>query len=356
MTSCESPGPRRGPLREGEKVQCTDRRGHMVTVLLVAGSCTQTPRGMLRHDDLIGACEGTVVLTHAPAATTTGRAAGGWPYVAMRPRLADFVLSMPRGAQIMYPKDIAQVLAVGDIRSGMRVLESGAGSGALSAHLIDAVGASGTLVTVELRPEFARVAEGNVTVYFGRRPTCWRLVVGGFDERAASMSAASFDRVVLDMLDPWNRLEAAWRVIAPGGVLTAYVTTTTQMSRLAETMRASGHWTEPVITETLERRWKAEGLAVRPEHAMVGHTGFVVVARAMAPGNAPLRRRERATKHLYDDVDGSSTADGRDGEQLGDLELRTISDRKLRKVLRDLDDQVRSLGDVRTSKDTSKEA
>ena len=129
----------------------------------------------------------------------------------MRPRLADYVLSMPRGAQIMYPKDIAQVIQLGDIRSGMRVLESGAGSGAMSVNLLDAVGERGHLTTIELRPEFAKVAQANATLYYGEAPSWWDLKTGDFDSVAAELPEHWFDRIMLDMLDPWNRLEQAYR-------------------------------------------------------------------------------------------------------------------------------------------------
>lgn len=343
---------RRGPLTAGEKVQFTDRRGKMITDQLVPGGSTQTEHGLILHDEVIGSSEGTVVTTvHAKRDAQvnqvhperdvnkpwkSARAIGGWEYAVMRPRLADYVLSMPRGAQIMYPKDIAQVLSLGDIRRGMRVLESGAGSGAMSLHLLDAVGEDGNLTTIELRPQFAHVAEANATVYYGHKPSWWDLRVGDFDSVAATLPEHWFDRIMLDMLDPWNRLEQAHRVIAPGGVLVAYVTTTTQLSRLAEALRDSAQWTEPQVTETLERTWKVQGLAVRPDHTMVGHTGFLLVSRAMADGVEPLRKRDRATKDTYTDVD-SESAEARD---LAELELRDISDRKLGKVIRDLDRQV----------------
>ena len=248
------------------------------------------------------------------------RAIGGWDYVVMRPRMVDYVLSMPRGAQIMYPKDIAQVIALGDIRSGMRVLESGAGSGAMSLSLLDAVGESGKLTTIELRPDFARIAESNATLYYGKRPEWWNLLTGDFDSVAKTLDAHSVDRIMLDMLDPWNRLEQAHRVIVPGGVLIAYVTTTTQMSRMAEALRESGVWTD---------------------HAMIGHTGFLIVSRAMAEGFSALKKREHGTKDTVSDID-DMTAEER-AEQLEDLSLRDISDRKLRKVLRDLDVQLAQL-------------
>ena len=310
--------PRRGPLTAGEKVQFTDRKGKKITDQLVAGGSTQTEHGLILHDDVIGKTEGTVILTvHAKREAQvnqvypekdknkpwkSSRAIGGWEYAVMRPRLADYVLSMPRGAQIMYPKDIAQVIQLGDIRSGMRVLESGAGSGAMSVNLLD------------------------------------------FDSVAAELPEHWFDRIMLDMLDPWNRLEQAYRVIAPGGVLVSYVTTTTQMSRMAEALRAAGCWTEPQIQESFERTWKAQGLAVRPDHQMIGHTGFLVISRAMASGFEALRKRDRVTKDTQTDID--SLTDEQREAQIEELELRDISDHKLRKVLRDLDRQVGELGNT----------
>ncbi|MFT8639903.1 MAG: tRNA (adenine-N1)-methyltransferase [Bifidobacterium sp.] len=356
--------PKRGPLCVGEKVQLTDRKGAMITALLEHGEVVQTQRGVIPHDDVIGLVEGSIVTTRSAAAlhqmqlgqgadmapASTGdddgsiqdakkpwkaaRRLGGWSYTVMRPRLADYVLSMPRGAQIMYPKDIAQVLTMGDIRSGMRVLESGAGSGAMSLNLLDAVGSEGHLTTIERRSEFARIAGLNASVYFGGMPKRWELLTGDFDTVAKDCTEHGYDRVVLDMLDPWNRLEAVERLIVPGGVLSAYVTTTTQMSRLVEQMRERGSWTEPEVSETLQRDWKVQGLAVRPNHQMIGHTGFIVVSRAMSPGIEALRKRERATKDTYADIDGATAA-----ESLEELELRDISDRKLRKVLRDLEHQ-----------------
>ncbi|AFU71424.1 methyltransferase [Bifidobacterium asteroides DSM 20089] len=365
----------RGPLSVGERVQLTDRRGRKLTVMLEPGGLTQTDHGLLPHEAMIGLPEGSVVVTisadkwrqmrhNQDAGTDTettdrakpwksSRSIGGWAFTVMRPRLEDYILSMPRGAQIMYPKDVARVILLGDIRPGMRVLESGAGSGAMSLGILDAVGTEGKLTSIERREEFARVAMGNATVFFGQRPAQWDLRTGDFDTVAADLPEDGFDRIVLDMLDPWNRLGQAYRVMAPGGVLTAYVTTTTQLSRLAEALRADGRWTEPEIMESLERSWKADGLAVRPEHEMIGHTGFLLISRAMAPGQEALRKHVRATKDYKTDVDqgrrpATSSGSGQkrdmeDLEDLEDLELRRVSDRKLRKVLRDLDHQVRTL-------------
>lgn len=343
---------RRGALQAGEKVQFCDRKGKKITEQLVPGGVTQTEHGLIVHDDVIGRTEGVVVTTVTAKRERTdaakpwkaARAIGGWQYAVMRPRLADYVLSMPRGAQIMYPKDIAQVIQLGDIRSGMRVLESGAGSGAMSVNLLDAVGERGHLTTIELRPEFAKVAQANATLYYGEAPSWWDLKTGDFDSVAAELPEHWFDRIMLDMLDPWNRLEQAYRVIAPGGVLVSYVTTTTQMSRMAEALRAAGCWTEPQIQESFERTWKAQGLAVRPDHQMIGHTGFLVISRAMASGFEALRKRDRVTKDTQTDID--SLTDEQREAQIEELELRDISDHKLRKVLRDLDRQVGELGNT----------
>lgn len=361
----QSVNSRSGVLRVGEKIQFTDRKGKRITAQLVAGGVTQTEHGLICHDDVIGQSEGVVITTVSAKRETqqtivdpskssnkpwkAARAIGGWDYVVMRPRMVDYVLSMPRGAQIMYPKDIAQVISLGDIRSGMRVLESGAGSGAMSLSLLDAVGERGNLTTIELRPDFARIAESNATLYYGKRPEWWNLLTGDFDSVAKTLEAHSVDRIMLDMLDPWNRLEQAHRVIVPGGVLISYVTTTTQMSRMAEALRESGMWTEPEIQETLERTWKAQGLAVRPDHAMIGHTGFLIVSRAMAEGFSALKKREHGTKDTVSDID-DMTAEER-AEQLEDLSLRDISDCKLRKVLRDLDVQLAQLPEDSQSQD-----
>jgi tRNA (adenine57-N1/adenine58-N1)-methyltransferase len=333
----------RGPFVEGEKVQLTDRKGNHQTFQLVAGAVFQTNHGLVYHDEIVGHDPGCIVTTHSTSKAETdlfhqkalknARRVGGWEFVAFRPRMVDYTLSMPRGAQIMYPKDTAQVISLGDIRNGARVLESGGGSGAMSLALLDAVGQDGELVTIERDAEFVKVAKANIELFYGFFPSWWDVRVADFDDEAPQFEDKYFDRIVLDQLDPWNRLEQAYRVLDDGGVLIAYVTTTTQMSTLAEALRESGHWTEPSISELFERSWKAVGLAVRPEHDMIGHTGFLVCSRAMGRGFEALRPRQRGTKDVYQDVDSAAAG------TLESLELRDISDHKLRKVLRDLHQQ-----------------
>ena len=276
---------RRGPLREGERVQLTDPRGRLHTITLGAGGEFHTHRGHVKHDDLIGGPEGVVITSTA-----------GIDYLALRPLLADHVLSMPRGAAVVYPKDAGQVVAMADVYPGARVVEAGVGSGALSMSLLRAVGDEGHLHSFERREDFADIARANVEGFFGGAHPAWRITVGDLaEELGAAEEPGTVDRVVLDMLAPWECLDAVATALAPGGVLICYVATATQLSRTAEDLRTDGRWTEPSAWESMVRGWHLEGLAVRPQHRMVGHTGFLLTARRMAEGvTAPLRRRRPA--------------------------------------------------------------
>ena len=199
---------------------------------------------------------------------------------------------MPRGAAVIYPKDAAQIVGFADVYPGARVLEAGVGSGALTCSLLRAVGVDGTVHSYERRPDFAEVAESNVTTFFGHRPTSWQVTVGDLVDVIAPDQV---DRAILDMLSPWECVDAVGTVLRPGGVLCVYVATTTQLSTTVETLRAHGGFTEPAASETLVRTWHVEGLAVRPDHRMIGHTGFLVTSRRLAPGvTAPARRRRPA--------------------------------------------------------------
>jgi tRNA (adenine57-N1/adenine58-N1)-methyltransferase len=276
---------RRGLLEVGEQVQITDPKGRKHTVVLQPGKQFHTHQGALEHDALIGSPEGVVV-------TSTG----GTPYLAFRPLLTDFVLSMPRGATVVYPKDAAMIVGYADIFPGARVVEAGAGSGALSCSLLRAVGAEGVVHSYERREDFAAIARRNVERFFGAAPDNWRLTCGDLVESltAAPLDAPA-DRVVLDMLAPWECLDAVARSLAPGGVVCCYVATTTQLSRTVEALREDGRFAEPAPWETMLRTWHVEGLAVRPDHRMIGHTGFLVTARRLADGVvAPPRRRRPA--------------------------------------------------------------
>jgi tRNA (adenine57-N1/adenine58-N1)-methyltransferase len=266
------------PFGPGDRVQLTDPKGRLHSFVLAPGKVFHTHRGGLAHDDLIGRPEGSVVTS-----------SGGTAYLALRPLLSDYVLAMPRGAQVIYPKDAGQIVAMGDIFPGARVLEAGAGSGALACSLLRAIGEHGALHSYEIRPEFAEVARRNVEAFFGEAPKAWQLTVGD----VADCAESGFDRIILDLLAPWDVLDVVDRALLPGGVLVGYVATSTQLSDLVEGLRARGGYTEPRAFETLVRDWHVDGLAVRPEHRMIGHTAFLVTTRRLAPGVvAPPRRRK----------------------------------------------------------------
>lgn len=293
--SATSPGAamRRGPLRYGERVQLTDPRGRPSTITLTQTATFQTHKGYLRHDDLVGQDEGVVIETTM-----------GVPYLALRPLLADHVLSMPRGAAVIYPKDAAQIVGMADIYPGARVVEAGVGSGALTMSLLRAVGEGGHLLSVERRGDFADIAAANVEAFFGGDHPAWELQIGDLADVLAQREARSADRVVLDMLAPWENIDAVAHALVPGGVLLGYVATATQLSRLAEDLKADGRFTEPTAWETMVRGWHLEGLAVRPEHRMVGHTGFLITTRRMADGHqAPARRRRPQASTATEDPD-----------------------------------------------------
>ena len=278
----DEPAPRRtGPFAVGDRVQLTDAKGRHYTMILATGGAFHTHRGIVAHDSVIGSPEGSVV-----------KATNGDAFLVLRPLLIDYVMSMPRGAQVIYPKDAAQIIHEGDIFPGARVLEAGAGSGALTCSLLRAVGPSGEVISYEVRDDHAEHAKRNVATFFGGDPGNWRLIISDLND--TDLPEASVDRVVLDMLAPWEVVDTVARVLVPGGVLVVYVATVTQLSRVVEALREQQCWTEPRSWETLVRGWNVVGLAVRPQHNMRGHTAFLISARRLAPGTVtptPLRKK-----------------------------------------------------------------
>jgi len=274
-----------GFFSEGDRIQLTDPKGKMYTFTITAGKEWHTHKGWIVHNDLIGMPEGSVVSTSA-----------GLKFTAFKPLIGDFVLSMPRGATIVYPKDAAMILGVADIFPGAKVIEAGVGSGALSISLIREVGNEGRVDSFERREDFAAIATENVRTYFGEIPEQWRLQVGSVQEFSTN---EKYDRVILDMLAPWECVAFAAEVLRPGGVFLAYVATTTQLSSTAEALKEDGRFTEPLSSETIVRDWHHEGLAVRPMQRMIGHTGFLIISRRMAPGVEVLPRRRRPSKGAY---------------------------------------------------------
>jgi tRNA (adenine57-N1/adenine58-N1)-methyltransferase catalytic subunit len=289
--SPEWSGVHRGPLRPGEWVRLVDGKGRRHNFCLEPGKRFFSNKGHLEHDELIGREEGFTVTSSA-----------GGEYLVFRPLLSEFVISMPRGAAVIYPKDAAQIVALVDVFPGAHVVEAGAGSGALTCSLLRAVGPGGRVTSYERREDFADVARRNVTQFFGGDHPAWTLHLGDLAELLPQHLAGSgdrpgeqCDRVILDMLAPWECLDAAADALRPGGIVCAYVATTTQLSKFVETVRLHGGFTEPAAWESLVRDWHVEGLAVRPGHSMIGHTAFLVTARRMAPGErAPLKKRRPA--------------------------------------------------------------
>ncbi|GAA2014477.1 tRNA (adenine-N1)-methyltransferase [Brevibacterium samyangense] len=322
---------RRGPLKVGDKVQLTDPKGRLHTVVLHAGEAFHTHKGLIRHDDLIGRPEGIVVEN-----------SGGVPFQVLRPLLEDFVLSMPRGAAVVYAKDAALIVTMADIYPGATVVEAGVGSGALTLSLLRAVGDHGTVHSFERREEFAQIAAGNIKDFFGAEHPGHKLTVGDLvEELPQAYAPGTVDRVVLDMLAPWECLDAVATALVPGGVVICYVATATQLSRTAEAMRASGRFTEPTAFESMVREWHLEGLAVRPEHRMIGHTGFLVMARTMAPGEETLERKKRPQA-------AEPSAEDREaweGGEITDAALgnREATPKKLRRVIREVGKRERAI-------------
>jgi len=306
-----------GPFRVGDKVQLTGPKDRLYTITLVEGGTFGTHRGDILHNDIIGKPEGSVIVNGF-----------GIEYLALRPLLTDFVMSMPRGAAIIYPKDSAQIIVEADIFPGARVVEAGVGSGALSLYLLRAIGPTGRLDSFERREEFAQIARANVISHTGRNPENWDIHLGDLQDRLPEVvSEGDADRVVLDMLAPWECIDAVAAALVPGGVVLGYVATVTQLSRFTEALRDSGQFAEPQAWESMVRGWHLEGLAVRPQHRMIGHTGFLVTARRIAPNTVLPSFKSRAAKNNASDEDKAVWNPEH-------IETRKVSDKKLRKTVR----------------------
>lgn len=318
------PDRRRGPFRAGERVQLTDVKGRKYTTMLTTEGYFQSSRGRLRHTDIIGRHEGSVIDTD-----------DGHRLLALRPLMTDYVLSMPRGATPIYPKDAARIISIADVFPGARVIEAGLGSGALTLSLLAAVGDEGHVTSVERREDFAEIAIANVESWYGDVIPPWTVHLGDLADVMDDMPDGSVDHVLLDMLAPWENLDGAMRILRPGGVLLAYVATTTQLSRAAEEIRRTFSFTEVEASETVVRTWHLEGLAVRPDHRMVGHTGFLLTARRLAPMSEPLLEKRRPAKLAYSDTFPW------DDPSLAPINEQEMSAKRLRKVLRDVRQRTR---------------
>jgi tRNA (adenine57-N1/adenine58-N1)-methyltransferase len=265
-------------FQDGEQVLLIDQRGKRHLIFLRKSETFHSDRGWISHDAVIGQPEGTWV-----------RSSMGLRYVALRPTLAEFVLDMPRGAQVIYPKDLAMILFWADVYPGCRVLEAGMGSGALTLALLRAVGPDGRVISYEQREEFARRALANIHMRSGE-VTNLTVRLGPVEDGVGDEQPV--DRVVLDLPEPWTLVPAMARVLRPGGIFLSYVPTIIQSQQTAERLARDRHWALVETFETLFRPWNIEGQSVRPFHRMVAHTGFITVARRVVPeegAGAPLR-------------------------------------------------------------------
>lgn len=258
------------PFEAGDRVLLIDQRGRRYMTTLATGREFHSHLGAVRHDDLIGANEGATLVTTS-----------GAPLAAFRPTLADFVLKMKRGAQVVYPKDVGLILVYADIFPGAFVLEAGTGSGSLTLALARAVGEGGRVISYETREDHHERAVENVSAWYegmGGKPENLELRVGDVFE---GVPETGFDRIVLDLPEPWRAMGTTTASLAPGGVLCSYLPTVPQVSQTVEAMRAEGFGLLKTY-EVLLRTWNVEGQSVRPDHRMVAHTGFVVVGRKLA--------------------------------------------------------------------------
>jgi tRNA (adenine57-N1/adenine58-N1)-methyltransferase len=254
------------PFEPGERALLFDSKRRRYLVTLKEGGEFHTHNGPVPHDQVLGHDEGSTV-----------RSSRGSKFIAVRPTLAEVVLEMPRGAQVIYPKDLGPILVMADISSGCRVLEAGLGSGALSMALLRA----GADVTgYEIREDFAARARCNVTGFLGegvleRYHVQIRDVYEGIGEH-------ELDRVLLDLPEPWRAVKHAAAALRPGGIILSYLPSIPQVMALHESLEPAGFAMAETV-EVLQRGWHVEGQAVRPDHRMVGHTGFLTAARLMAP-------------------------------------------------------------------------
>jgi len=252
------------PFESGERALLVDRRGRRYLIALKAGERFHFHQGFVEHDAIIGSAEGIRLA-----------ASSGAPLIAYRPSLADFILKMPRGAQVIYPKDVGLILVEADVYPGATVLEAGTGSGALTLALVRAVGERGRVISYEMREDFAARARSNIESFLGKIPDSLDLRLGNVGDAELE---GIVDRVVLDLPEPWQVLPRALAAMRPGAIFCSYVPSTTQVAQATEALRAAGLG-EIATREVLVRGWHVEGQSVRPEHRMVGHTGFVTTAR-----------------------------------------------------------------------------
>src|SRR5699024_784945 len=277
--------PYSGPFQYGDRVQLTDAKRRHYTLVLEEGAKFHSHRGIIEHSQIVGMDEGSVVTSTL-----------GSDLLLLRHLMVHQVLSMPRGAAVIYPKDSTQSLAERDIYMGARVLVAGAGPVALSMTLLRAVGPEGHVFSYEIREDHLEFAENNVEEYFGSKPEWWPPRLGDLGDVTQEDLGGPVDRIILDMLEPWEHLETVRDLLIPGGVFMTYVATVPQLMKVMEGLRVLKCFTEPRAWESLVREWKVEGIAIRSEHRMNVHTAFLIWTRRLADGVTPPAVKRRARR------------------------------------------------------------
>src|SRR5215467_6098076 len=260
-------------LSNGERVHLVDKKGRQYALTLKAGDVYQLSGHKIAHDDLIGKPDGSLVTL-----------SGGKQMLVLRPTFGDYVLKMPRGAQVLYPKDLALIPMWADVYPGARVFEAGTGSGALTMALLRAAGPRGLVVTYEAREDFARTAMTNIERYMGPVPNLIPLRRNVYEGIDLLDDRVPFDRLVLDLPEPWQVVQHAAEVLRSGGIYLSFVTTIPQVVQTVDALERAAVFGLIHTFETLLRTWSIQGRSVRPDHRMVAHSGFITMARKVEPG------------------------------------------------------------------------
>ena len=274
-------------LANGERIHLVDKKGRQYALTLKAGDTYQFSGQRIAHDVIIGRPDGTIVTL------SEGKA-----MLAMRPTLGDYVLKMPRGAQVLYPKDLALICMWADVFPGARVFEAGTGSGALTMSLLRAVGPRGLVVTYEMREDFARIAQSNIDRYLGPVSNLLSVCRNVYEGIELPEDGVPFDRVVLDLPEPWQVVSHAATVLRSGGIYLSFVPTIPQVMRTVEALRQASVFAMVETFEALLRTWSIQGRSVRPDHRMVAHSGFITVARKVEPGLLSPEHGSKATEEF----------------------------------------------------------
>lgn len=301
-------------LKDGDRIHLVDRKGRQYALTLKAGAMFQLSGETVAHDELIGLEDGSLV--------TLSR---GRRMVAVVPTLGEYVLKMPRGAQVIYPKDLGMITVWADIYPGARVFEAGTGSGALTLALLRAVGPSGTVVTYEAREDFARTALKNIERYLGAAPQLSFVLRNAYEGIEVGAGEALFDRIVLDLPEPWRVVPHAARALRSGGVYLSYVPTIPQVMQTVEALEREAVFAQIQNFETLLRTWNIQGRSVRPDHRMVAHSGFITVARRVQGVVRDETARAAAPGEAEDGVGPAGVQPEDDGQDYPDEEEREES-------------------------------